>query len=163
VERAERKYADRHGDGAVQKLNKRLFDMALADDGHDVPAWADALPNVGSEQAVTIFRPITMAETVHPDAREFFDPSELSEVIEKAPSAASARRDSIARAGRRTRACGRSCVSSPMSASASATAGCSSFCASKANHRASIGSTGSIGRKALPCANDALDAVLYPD
>jgi hypothetical protein len=33
-----------------------------------------------------------------------------------------------------------------------------SCCASRANHRASTASTGSIGRKALPCASGALDA-----
>jgi hypothetical protein len=84
VNRVERRYADRHGDGPIQRLNKRFYDDAMADDGCELPAWTDALPRVGSEQAVTIFRPITMAETIHPDAREYFDASELSDVIEKA-------------------------------------------------------------------------------
>jgi hypothetical protein len=79
---ADRLFADRHGDGDVQRLNKRLYDMAVDPDSPLLPTQRGR--NVGSAQAVTIFQPITKADTVHPDAREFFHTSELSEVIEKA-------------------------------------------------------------------------------
>lgn len=43
----------------------------------------------------------------------------------------------------------------PTSGSTSATAGCSSCCARKANRQGSTASTGSVGRKASPCASGA--------
>ena len=80
--RLDRQYADRHGDDAFQKLNKRLYDMAL--DGDDMPSAGDYRPRGHNRQAVKSFRPLTLADRTHPDAFEFFDPSELAEVIDEA-------------------------------------------------------------------------------
>lgn len=67
--------ADRHGDSVFQRLKKRLFEETEPTGLPDVPER-----DIGSWQSVNIFRPVVFGDTLHPDAREFFEPDELAAV-----------------------------------------------------------------------------------
>ena len=77
----DRQYEDRHGDGPIQRINARLHAMGPSDD--NLPSVPERF-ELASSQGVKIFAPITMADTVHPDAREFFAADELDAVIDEA-------------------------------------------------------------------------------
>lgn len=82
LERHDREFADRDPNGnAVQRFNARLH--AMGPDVERMPDVPDPI-ETGSEQGIKIFRPITVADGLHPEARAFFADDELSDVVNEA-------------------------------------------------------------------------------
>jgi hypothetical protein len=83
MDRHDREFADRDPNGnAVQRVNARFHAMMPEDD--KLPGLPDR--HMGSEQSVVVFRPITVANGLHPEALALFADDELSHVEDPARS-----------------------------------------------------------------------------